>query len=227
MTRKLIPWRRILAEGSLIVASVLVAISLESAWQARQNRMNAKASLVEVLNELEADKSFLQEVRSSQLDILPSSRFILAWLDDPEVAQLDSLNSALRQFDTPLSMWPRNYAWSSMVSANQLSLLSDRQLVLELGEHYQFFQERVVETSRQYDQEFSRLQFESIPQFRNLDLESLRALQGSDYRVFKNQVLRLPEWNDWYLDFLSDYEEDLIKVTESVRAYLKDHGELK
>lgn len=217
-----IRWRRILAEGGLIVISVLVAISLESAWQAHQNRLNARASLVEVLNELEADKTFLLKVISSQENLSSSSQFILGWLENPDMTKLDSLDNAFREFDTPLSMWPRNYAWTSMVSANQISLLNDKQLVLNLGEHYQFFQERVVESSRQYDQEFSRLQFESIPQFRNLDIKSAQALQPDDYRVFRNQVLRLTEWNNWYIDLLSEYESHLDMVTESVKTYLSD-----
>jgi len=123
-------------------------------------------------------------------------------------------------------MWPRNYAWSSMVSANQLSLLGDRELVLDLGEHYQFYQERIVESSRQYDLEFSRLQFEAIPRFRNLDSSSFRALQADDLRIFRNQVMRLSEWNKWYLDVLSEYATDLEDLTESVRTYLIEHGEL-
>ena len=226
MTRKNIPWRRILAEGSLIVASVLVAISLESAWQARQNRINARASLVEVLNELEADRAFLERVTKSQRDLDLPGRMIMGWLSAPDLSSIDSLNQALRDYDTPLSMWPRNYAWSSMVSANQLSLLGDRELVLDLGEHYQFYQERIVESSRQYDLEFSRLQFEAIPQFRNLDSSSFRALQADELRIFRNQVMRLSEWNSWYLDVLSEYAMDLEDLTESVRSYLIEHGEL-
>jgi len=226
MTRKKIPWRRILAEGSLIVASVLVAISLESAWQARQNRLYARASLVEVLNELEADRAFLERVTKSQRDLDQPGRMIMGWLNAPDMSSIDSLNQALRDYDTPLSMWPRNYAWSSMVSANQLSLLGDRELVLDLGEHYQFYQERIIESSRQYDLEFSRLQFEAIPQFRNLDSNSLQALKADDLRIFRNQVMRLSEWNSWYLDVLSEYATDLEGLTESVRSYLVEHGEL-
>ena len=226
MTRKKIPWRRILAEGSLIVASVLVAISLESAWQARQNRLYARASLVEVLNELEADRAFLERVTKSQRDLDQPGRMIMGWLSAPDMSSIDSLNQALRDYDTPLSMWPRNYAWSSMVSANQLSLLGDRELVLDLGEHYQFYQERIIESSRQYDLEFSRLQFEAIPQFRNLDSNSLQALKADDLRIFRNQVMRLSEWNSWYLDVLSEYATDLEGLTESVRSYLVEHGEL-
>ncbi|GAB5518536.1 MAG: hypothetical protein RhofKO_07870 [Rhodothermales bacterium] len=226
MKAKNIPWRRVLAEGVLIVASVLIAISLESAWQARQNEQNAKASLREVLNELEADKSFLEEVVASQQRLRGPAQVINEWLRSPDLSGVDSLNNAFREFDTPMSMWPRNHAWSSMVSANQLSLLGDRRLVLDLGEHYQFSQERIVASSRDYDLEFSRLQFESIPRFRNLDANALQALQAEDFRVFGNQVLRMMEWNAWYLDVLSEYGDDLDTLIESVRNYLIHHGEL-
>lgn len=222
-----IPWTKIAAEGALIIVSVLVAISLESAWQARQNQKNARTSLVEVLNELEADRAFLADVRTSQRSLQPPAALLLEWLADPGQPSTAQIDSALRDFDSPLSMWPRRSAWSSMVAANQLGLLRDPDLVSELGEYYYFHQERIVEGSRDYDEEFSRLHFEAIPRFRNLDERAAQTISLDEYRVLRNQVLRLREWNDWYLRTLDVYEANLEGVLASVRTYLAQHGKLE
>jgi hypothetical protein len=49
MTKKQVSWHRFIGEAVLIISSVFVAIALESAWQDRQQFLEAHGALDQML----------------------------------------------------------------------------------------------------------------------------------------------------------------------------------
>jgi acid phosphatase family membrane protein YuiD len=76
-------WRRVLGEAVLIIASVFVAIALESAWQERQQARAAQEALAQMLDDLRQDRSNLDTVAARQQEIDRLYAQMREWLADP------------------------------------------------------------------------------------------------------------------------------------------------
>jgi len=56
-----VPWRRILAESVLIVASILLALAADAWWDSRGNRARERVLLGSMVDEFEASRPLLQD----------------------------------------------------------------------------------------------------------------------------------------------------------------------
>jgi hypothetical protein len=76
-----IRFSRIASEATLIFVSVFVAIWLESQWQNRSDRIEARESLSQVLAELRDDQEFAKQVKLEQTVFLEAAEKILVLLE--------------------------------------------------------------------------------------------------------------------------------------------------
>ncbi len=142
------PWRKYAGEGMLIVASVFLAILLESTWQDHSDAAEARVALAQILQDLRADQVVMTAVLAEQEIIGGVHSDLLNWFENPGSLPSDSVHQAFRKLkDTGLTMWPRRAAWNTMVAAGQLRLLGDSKLVTHLGDHYEYKQQRLTYTA--------------------------------------------------------------------------------
>ena len=72
---------KIAGEAALIFVSVFVAIWLESEWQSRSDRLEAKESLGQLLAGLRDDKELVKQVKLEQTTFIEASEKILILLE--------------------------------------------------------------------------------------------------------------------------------------------------
>jgi hypothetical protein len=129
-----IRFSRIASEATLIFVSVFVAIWLESQWQNRSDRIEARESLSQVLAELRDDQEFAKQVKLEQTVFLEAAEKILVLLENAESHPKQSDHDVFENLANAITIWPRRAAWTTMVASGQLGLINDRGLVARLGD---------------------------------------------------------------------------------------------
>ena len=226
MTPAKYPWKKSAIEGMLIVASVFLAISLESTWQERSDIAEARVALVRLLDELRADREFITLVVEEQELVGRLHTSLLNWFESPESLPTELVHQALRDLDMAgLTMWPRRAAWTTMVAAGQLKLLDDPNLVAHLGAHYEPRQQRLMYNAELYDKNKEYLDFQAATEIWDWQRKQLLTNDPALLAKFRNQILNLNSMNKWYLDFIGNYYgNDLNSLISEVEHYLSAHG---
>jgi hypothetical protein len=121
-----VPWLRLLAEGGVIIASVLLALAADAWWDGRQERVEEAQTLAGLRNELRANR----ETVAQGIDIISEARDQLRALASPttslagaapKVSMRVVLSPIHRNFPLQLADGFR----SSTVSAGKLALIRD------------------------------------------------------------------------------------------------------
>ena len=130
-----IAWSKLVVEGIAIVASILLAFSIDAWWDNKQQHDAEQMVLENLLEDLKSKQELLIEMNRFSQAIVESIEVLLrigaGEQDEPDSATVDQLIG-----DT---WWESNEAlWDSapmnlLVSGGNLSLISNPQLVQELG----------------------------------------------------------------------------------------------
>ena len=214
---------KIAGEATLIFVSVFVAIWLESEWQNRADRNEARESFGQLLAELRADQEFAKLVRLEQTEYREKASIIQAWLENenphlhiPDHDVFESLNSVR-------TIWPRRAAWTTMVASGQLGLISDKSLVARIGDFYEHQQTRLVYNGESYDLAHEEIGINYVPEVWDFQRHELMTSDHQKIAALHGRVRWLNDWSDWYLDSLGDYEEALDRLVSDVEEYLQAH----
>lgn len=124
-----IPWSRILAEGTAIVLSILLAFSIDAWWEERQERADEQQIILALKAEFEANRLEAKAVINHHED---SIRRIREFKLLPQ-ASLEALDSTerlnlVRAFASPRTFDPRRGTVSALISASKLGVLRDPSL---------------------------------------------------------------------------------------------------
>jgi len=217
-------WVRWVAEAALIFASVFIAILLEGMADDSSRSADAHTSLVQLADELRADREDLVEVRQRQAELSVVYDDLLLWLASPEAMPGDSVQAALdRVAFLNRTMYPRRGAWSAMTSTGQLVWVGDQSLVTRLAKMYESTHDKLGYMGQDYDfnvNDFSRL---SIPRAWDTQREQARVNGPADLVELRGQLryLRL-SWNTYYLDLLDEYGGEMDELLRDLEAYLGD-----
>jgi len=211
---------KITGEAALIFISVFVAIWLESEWQNRADRIEARESFGQLLAELRADQEFAKLVRLEQTEYREKAIDILAWLDstDPHLNQPDQ--RVLATFRSVITIWPRRAAWNTMVASGQLVLISDKGLVARIGDFYEHQQTRLVYNGESYDIAHEEFRVHYVPEVWDFRRNKLMTSDYQKISALHGRVRYMKSWADWYLNYLTDYEEALNKLVVDIEEYL-------
>jgi hypothetical protein len=218
-------WRRMLAEGVLILGSVYLAIYLEGVSQERGRVENARAALAQLRVELEEDRRDLDEILAEQRVLASTYVDVGRWLSNPDAMPFDSVQRALDFLGfSNRTMFPRKGAWTTMLAEGHLSALDDPDLVARLGTFYGRINERIEYNGRDYDFSLNQIMRESVPAAWDHDRERPTG-DPEPLRVLRSQLRFLQlAWNTFYIDLLGQYERELDALIEAVSAYLGDEG---
>jgi hypothetical protein len=124
-----IAWLRIVAEGAVIVISVLLALTTDAWWNERQERERVRASLSSIAAEIAANRAELVAALSNN----EAQRGVLQGVlqrTPAEVAQLppDSLNAFVVRIRPPMVMDAGGGALDPLLSSGDLGLLTSAEL---------------------------------------------------------------------------------------------------
>lgn len=222
-TRRAIDWRRMLAEGVLIVGSVYLAIYLEGVSNDRQEVEEARTTLAQLQVDLEEDRRDLAEILEEQRTLAGLYADLDRWLATPAAMPFDSVEAALDFIAYHnRTMFPRKGAWTTMLAEGYLGALDDPELVARLGTFYGRINERLEYNGGYYDLSLSRVSGEVVPSA--WDYERRRPAADPELlRLLRGQLRFMRKaWNEYYIDLLTQYQEELDATIEAVEGYLAD-----
>ena len=189
-------------EAVLIVASVFVAILLESMWQDRAEEIDARESLAQVRLSLLEDRAFFDRVEEEQRAAAEQTRMLLQWFADPETLPNEQVHGVLLSYTMPISIWPRRAAWNTMVGSGQLRLLNAPDLTTSIGDYYEHHLRRIEYNSRQYDDAFTAVAEGEMPRIWDFHNKQLLTTDPVQLTQFRNRLLRLNDWIEYYLEYV-------------------------
>jgi len=132
-----IPWKRISAESIAIIASILLAFSIDTWWENRKEGNLEALYLSELREDFEISRTRLE----SQIDLLEQTISDLRRLQDEALLEsptlsVDDLN---RKFTNILQMptfFPANRAYANLLGARDLNLIQNRALKNALAGYF-------------------------------------------------------------------------------------------
>ena len=215
-----IRFSKIAGEATLIFVSVFVAIWLESEWQNRSDRIEARESLSQLLAELRDDQEFAKQVKLEQTVFLEAAEKILILLENAESHPKQSDHDVFENLANAITIWPRRAAWTTMVASGQLGLINDRGLVARLGDFYEHRQIRLVYNGESYDAAYEDVSVHYIPEVWDFQRHELITSDYEKISALHGRVLYIKGWAVWYLDSLAAYEKALNELIDGVEDYL-------
>ena len=207
-------------EALLIVASVFVAILLESMWQDHVEATDARQSLSQVRRSMAEDLAFLDLVEEEQRATYEIIRQLIGWVEQPESLSDEQVQDFFLNYSMPISIWPRRAAWDSMVSAGQLRLLGAPALATRIGDYYEYHLRRVEYNSRQYDDLFVAIFEGDVPRLWNFEEGRLLSTDPADRVRFRNRLVQLGFWTSYYLNYIETNRSLLHELTEEIDRFL-------
>lgn len=123
-----IPWSRVLAEGAIIVVSILLAFAIDAGWESRQAAQWRREALVDLRREAESNRDGLEqyialyEAAVGAATRIYSDPASLRGLSTDSLARVFALSVFMPTFD------PDDAALNSLVRSGQFDRIEDRRL---------------------------------------------------------------------------------------------------
>jgi len=212
------PWQRILGEAALIFASVYLAIVLEGISSDRARATEARSAIVQLRSELGADQNDLAEILEVQVDQAGLYTRLGEWLASPDNMPGADVDRALERLaESNRTMFPRQGAWTSIVSTGLLAWVGNAELVTRIGNFYENINERLEYNGRDYDYNLNEVMRTTASAAWDRRTHQPRG----DLTQLRNELRYIEVgWNAFYLDLLRDYERELNGLVEDIDAYL-------
>ncbi len=220
-----IPWRKLLIEALILVASVYVAIVLEGMSDARARRADAIEALTNLRVELELDQADLALILEAQKDRDVRHRRLERWLQDVAEMPADSFSTDLHAlFSINRTMFPRSSSWATMVASGQLTDLNDPELVSKLANLYENLNARLEYNGAIYDQWVTGVARSAVPEAWDRSENRLFDTGADAIGRFRSQLIGLHDLNVGFITLLEDWAEDLSEVIDEVDRYGRGAG---
>lgn len=133
--RRPILWRRLLAEGVVIVGSILLAFGIDAWWDSRADALQSRALVVALADDFQTAASLAESTRIVHGRAMDAVERLLTYAEHGTVpvaerAEADSAFSRL--FYSMLTFNPPMGTVETILSSGRLDLFEDRDLVGEL-----------------------------------------------------------------------------------------------
>ena len=133
---KQIPWLRVIAEGAVIVVSILLAFGIDAWWEGRQERAEEDRYINALLDEAYAAADELEidrQARDGRLAALDSLQVYFA----SGRGRPDAFTSWVNESSSLANFFPPTAAYDDLVSSGGLQLLRSDELRLALMSYHQ------------------------------------------------------------------------------------------
>lgn len=135
LEKRTVSWRRLTAEGMVIVASILLAFSIDAWWDSRGDSVQARALVTALSEDIATTGERFGEARAAYETVLESMERVLTYaeagpLPESEWAQVDTVLSrvfySINTFEPPMG------AVETVLNSGRLDLFRDQELLGEL-----------------------------------------------------------------------------------------------
>ena len=146
---------------------------------------------------------------------------LLVRFGEPETLPNDLVQGYFANYEMPISIWPRRAAWETMVSAGQLQLLGAPELTTRIGDYYEHHLRRIEYNGRQYDDAFLSIWEGDMPRIWDLNEGRLLTTDRAQLVHFRNRVVQLEEWTQFYIDSVHRNRAVLDELIEDIDLFLR------
>ena len=127
-------WRRLLAEGVVIVGSILLAFAIQARWEARADAIQEQAFLSALAEDFRVTKAKFDTIRTAHQTVMGSMERLLDYAEsgtvpEAERVQMDTVLSRVfyrRTFDPPMG------TVQTILGSGRLDLLENQDLISAL-----------------------------------------------------------------------------------------------
>jgi hypothetical protein len=132
-----IQWKRIAAEGVAVVVSILLAFSIDTWWEDRQEARLEIVYLLELQEDFELNKSRLEDQAVELLEVARSMLVLQeqSVLESPSMS-ISELNENFSQIINMSSVFLVNRAYANMTGSGDLKIIRSRPLKNALANYY-------------------------------------------------------------------------------------------
>jgi hypothetical protein len=128
MSPQKLPWRRLAAEFSVIVAGVLVALAADAAWEERDEALRLESYLAGIASDLSATRPGLDEAIARDSLVEESARLLGAAINRTTLPPSGELDQWARGLTRPSLFAPRTGTIQAMIQSGDLRLVRDPEL---------------------------------------------------------------------------------------------------
>lgn len=141
-----LPIRRLLAEGFVIVVSVLLALSADAWWDSRQEDEATRQQLTALAGDLATMREELDSTLAWSETSVAAGQILLAGLQGPTPELLaDSAIGLYTRFLRFRSISIHRSAYDALISSGRMVHLADPELVAELGRFFSIAERAAVD----------------------------------------------------------------------------------
>jgi hypothetical protein len=200
----------------IVIIGVYLGITLERRAADRDQTRKAEASLTQLVSDLRRDEADMLRVQREQERQTRDYHEIAQWLATPATQPAAHIDSLLRKVTNNPTVYPRRGIYASMVSAGQLALLPEtvRGDVVNL---YENIYTRLAANGEQYDYSVERDFFPAYTEAWDPTRQRLITTDAGDRIRFRNVVLLMAAWSEYYASLLADSQKEVVKVMNLIR----------
>ncbi|MDH4256284.1 MAG: hypothetical protein OEX74_15225 [Gammaproteobacteria bacterium] len=136
---KLIEWNRLLVEGVVIVASILLAFAIDASWESRLEQQAEKGQLLSVLAELETNAERIQDKLDALYVAEAAAIEILSWTGpEPQPVTETELTAAFTRMYSIGSFALLRGASNTYLSGAQSAAISHEDVRKSIADWYEY-----------------------------------------------------------------------------------------
>ena len=129
-----IPWLRVFVEGVVIVGSILLALGVDSAWQAAQDRRLAAEVVSGLAQSFEENRTLLEVRMGRREQKLTATHELLLIVTDPSpTVSPDSVAAVLRQVRSLQGFQADDSRFRELIASGRMHLISSEELRVRLA----------------------------------------------------------------------------------------------
>ena len=199
----------------IVIIGVYLGITLERRAADRDQTRKAEASLVQLMGDLRRDEADMLRVQREQELQTRDYREIAQWLAAPRAQSSAHIDSLLRKVTNSPTVYPRRGIYESMVAAGQLALLPET-VRGDVGNLYENIYTRLAANGEQYDYSVERDFFPAYAAAWDPARKQLITTAAGDRVRFRNVVLLMAAWSEYYAMLLADSQREVAEVMNIV-----------
>jgi hypothetical protein len=128
--------RNLLAEGAVIVGSILLAFAIDAAWENRREQFERDQLVTSLMADVEATRSAIQwRVEWSERVVSKAQRILRAMAEEGDPGALQGTLADVGNVFVKGAWAPINHTYEQALGAGSLSLIEDHDMRLMLGRY--------------------------------------------------------------------------------------------
>ncbi len=128
-----IPWVKVLSEGAVIVAGILIALAVDSWWDGRVERRDEQDALGELQAEFQDNAAQLDSVLWHHATGQRATEVLLSFSRGQVELSADSVRQLIWELDNPWTYNPKSGALDALIASGRLGIIRDRALRTQLA----------------------------------------------------------------------------------------------